>query len=85
MKKILLTLNFLLLLFPANSETIKGDYEKLQKCLSEFYQGRPRDYPFQSENDEIVIYFSANGHEVRHKKKLRGMEIVCYRMFAPVE
>ncbi len=59
-----------------------GDYEKLEKCLSEFYQGRPRDYPPKAEKNEILVFKSENGSEYHHTKQLRGMEAVCYKLFS---
>ena len=59
-----------------------GDYEKLEQCLDEFYQGRPRDYPPKAEKKEILVFKSKNGSEYTHKKELRGMEAVCYNLYA---
>ena len=59
-----------------------GDYEKLEECLSEFYQGRPRDYPIEAQKKEILVFKSENGSEYHHTKKLRGMEAVCYKLFS---
>ena len=59
-----------------------GDYEKLEQCLDEFYQGRPRDYPPKAEKKEILVFKSKNGSEYIHKKELRGMESVCYNLYA---
>ena len=59
-----------------------GDYEKLEKCLDEFYQGRPRDYPPKVEKKVIFIFKSENRREYIHKKELRGMELVCYDLYA---
>ena len=59
-----------------------GDHEKLEKCLSEFYQGRPRDYPPKAQNKEILVFKSENGSEYHHTKQLRGMEAVYYKLFA---
>jgi len=57
------------------------DYEKLEKCLDEFYQGRPRDYPQKVEKKAILVFKSENGSEYIHKKELRGMELVCYDLY----
>ena len=59
-----------------------GDYKRLEKCLSEFYQGRPRDYPIEAQKKEILVFKSENGSEYHHTKKLRGMEAVCYELFS---
>ena len=59
------------------------DYEKLEQCLDNFYQGRPRDYPLKADKKEIIIFKSKNGSEYSHKKELRGMEAVCYNLYAP--
>tara|TARA_X000000368_G_C22806028_1_gene612503 strand:+ start:318 stop:572 length:255 start_codon:yes stop_codon:yes gene_type:complete len=59
-----------------------GDYEKLEQCLHEFYQGRPRDYPPKAERKKIIVFKSENGNEYIHKKELRGMESVCYNLYA---
>ena len=58
------------------------DYEKLEQCLDEFYQGRPRDYPPKAEKKEIIVFKSENGSEYIHQKELRGMEEVCYNLYA---
>ena len=57
------------------------DFEKLEKCLDDFYQGRPRDYPPKSEKKEIIVFKSENVSEYIHKKELRGMEAVCYNLY----
>ena len=62
--------------------TISEDFEKLEQCLDDFYQGRPRDYPPKAEKKEIIVFKSANGSEYIHKKELRGMEAVCYGLYA---
>ena len=59
-----------------------GDYKKLEKCLSEFYQGRPRDYPPKVQRKEILVFKSENGDEYLHTKQLRGMGTVCYKLFS---
>ena len=59
------------------------DYKKLEQCLENFYQGRPRDYPLKAEKKEIVVFKSENGSEYIHKKELRGMEAVCYNLYSP--
>ena len=61
--------------------TKSEDVEKLEKCLDDFYQGRPRDYPLKSEKKEIIVFKSENGSEYIHKKELRGMESVCYNLY----
>ena len=58
------------------------DYEKLEQCLDNFYQGRPRDYPLKAEKKKIIVFKSENGSEYIHKKELRGMEAVCYSLYA---
>ena len=62
--------------------TKSGDYKKLEQCLEEFYQGRPRDYPLKAEKKEIIVFKSENSLEYIHKKELRGMEEVCYNLYA---
>ena len=59
------------------------DYKKLEQCLENFYQGRPRDYPLKVEKKEEIVFRSKNGSEYIHKKELRGMETICYDLFAP--
>ena len=59
-----------------------ADYKKLEKCLSEFYQGRPRDYPPKVQKKEILVFKSENGDEYLHTKQLRGMGTVCYKLFS---
>ncbi len=61
------------------AETKVDGYKRLEKCLSEFYQGRPRDYPNRAEK-KIVIFKSEVGKEYLYEKDLRGMEVVCYKM-----
>ena len=61
--------------------TISEDFEKLEQCLDDFYQGRPRDYPPKAEKKEIIVFKSENGSEYIHKKELRGMEAVCYNLY----
>ena len=41
---VILVVTLLVVSTPSLAENT-GDYDKLEKCLSEFYQGRPRDYP----------------------------------------
>ena len=58
-------------------------YKKLEQCLENFYQGRPRDYPLKAEKKEVIVFRSKNGSEYIHKKELRGMETVCYNLYSP--
>ena len=81
MLKAILAVSLLFLLTPVFAEN-RGDYEKLEKCLSEFYQGRPRDYPSKVKKKEILVFKSENGDVHLHIKQLRGMESVCYKMFS---
>ena len=41
---VILVVTLLVVSTPSLAENT-GDYDKLEKCLCEFYQGRPRDYP----------------------------------------
>ena len=59
-----------------------GDYEKLEKWLYEFYQGRHRDYPPKVEKKVIFFFKFENSREYIQKKELRGMELVCYELYA---
>ena len=61
--------------------TKSEDFEKLEQCLDDFYQGRPRDYPLKAEKKEIIVFNSENGIEYIHQKELRGMEAVCYNLY----
>ena len=62
--------------------TKNEDFKKLEQCLDDFYQGRPRDYPPKAEKKEIIVFKSENGSEYIHEKELRGMEAVCYNLYA---
>ena len=81
MIRVILTISLLFVLTPVFAEN-NGDYEKLEKCLSEFYQGRPRDFPSKAQKKEILVFKSENGSEYHHTKQLRGMEAVYYKLFA---
>ena len=80
--RIIIAISLLFFSTPINA-TKSENFEKLEQCLHEFYQGRPRDYPLKAEKKEIVVFKSANGSEYIHKKELRGMEAVCYNLYAP--
>ena len=81
MTRLLVLLLFVLPSTPIFAEAKVEDYKKLEKCLNNFYKGRPRDYPPKSEKKEILIFESVDGKEYLHTKQLRGMEVVCYKMF----
>ena len=81
MIRVILTISLLFVSTSVVAEN-NGDYEKLEKCLSEFYQGRPRDYPPKAQKKEILVFRYENGSEYHHTKQLRGMEEVCYKLFA---
>ena len=81
MIRVILTISLLFVLTPVLAEN-NEDYKKLEKCLSEFYQGRPRDYPPKAKKKEILVFKSENGSEYHHIKQLRGMEAVCYKLFS---
>ena len=81
MIRVILAVSLLFISTPLFAEN-SGDYEKLEQCLSEFYQGRPRDYPPKAQKKEILVFKSENGSEYHHTKQLRGMEAVCYKLFA---
>ena len=81
MIRVILAVSLLFISTPLFAEN-SGDYEKLEQCLSEFYQGRPRDYPPKAQKKEILVFNSENGSEYHHTKQLRGMEAVCYKLFA---
>ena len=80
--KIIIAIGLLLISTPIIANKTE-DYEKLEQCLDNFYQGRPRDYPLKAEKKEIVVFKSENGSEYIHKKELRGMEAVCYNLYSP--
>ena len=80
MIRVILIISLLFVLTPVFAEN-NGDYKKLEKCLIEFYQGRPRDYPPKAQKKEILVFKSENGSEYHHTKQLRGMEAVCYKLF----
>ena len=80
--RIIIAISLLFISTPIIATKIE-DFEKLEQCLDDFYQGRPRDYPLKAEKQEIVVFKSANGSEYIHKKELRGMETVCYNLYAP--
>ena len=81
MIRIIVAIGLLVISISSLAEDI-GDYEKLEECLSEFYQGRPRDYPPEAQKKEILVFKSGNGSEYQHTKQLRGMEAVCYKLFS---
>jgi hypothetical protein len=78
--RIIVVISLLFISIPTNA--IKSeDFEKLEQCLDDFYQGRPRDYPPKAEKKEMIVFKSESGSEYIHKKELRGMEAVCYNLY----
>ena len=41
--------------------------KKLEQCLENFNQGRPRDHPLKAKK-EVIVFRSINGSEYIHKK-----------------
>ena len=80
--RILVIISFSIILHPIYSEN-RSQLQKLEECLSEFYQGRPRDYPPKAEKKKILVFKSHNGTEYLHMQELRGMEEVCYKLYSP--
>ena len=78
----MLIISFSITLHPIYSEN-SSEHQKLEECLSEFYQGRPRDYPPRAEKKKILVFKSHNGAEYHHIQELRGMEAVFYKLFSP--
>ena len=79
--RIIIAISLLFFSTPINA-TKSENFEKLEQCLHEFYQGRPRDYPLKAEKKEIVVFKSENGSEYIHKKELRGMKqfVIIYML-----
>ena len=81
MIKVIIILIISFFSMPVIAESI-ANHKKLEECLSEFYQGRPRDYPSESEKKEILVFKTEDGREYYHSKELRGMETICYKLFS---